>query len=80
MYRYVVIILFICSFAFSQKYEDVVYLKNGSEIHGTIIERAPNRYIKIKSGKNVFVYQISEIENRSLLIYKVYFLNRVIPT
>mgnify|MGYP001271982747 CR=1 FL=1 len=62
MYRYVVIILFICSFAFSQKYEDVVYLKNGSEIHGTIIERAPNRYIKIKSGKNVFVYQISEIE------------------
>ena len=47
---------------YSQQYEDVVYLKDGSIIHGIIIEQAPNKYIKIKSGKNVFVYQMDEIE------------------
>ena len=71
MYRYVVFILFICSFAFSQKYEDIVYLKDGSIIHGIIIERAPNRYIKIKSGKNVFVYEMHEIRKMTKEIVKV---------
>ena len=50
------------SFVLSQVYEDVVILKNGSEIHGIIIEQKPNEYIKIKSGRNIFVYQINEIE------------------
>ena len=48
--------------AFSQDYEDVVILKNGSEIHGIIIEQKPNDYIKIQSGKNTFVYRFDEIE------------------
>ena len=47
---------------YSQQYEDVVYLKDGSIIHGVIIEQKPNEYIKIQSGKNVFVYQMNEIE------------------
>ena len=57
------LILFIFGgIVFAQQYEDVIYLKNGSIIRGVIIEQAPNRYIKIKSGQNVFVYQIYEIE------------------
>ena len=43
-------------------YEDVIHLKNGSTIYGLIIEQKPNEYIKIKSGKNIFVYQIDEID------------------
>ena len=41
---------------------DVVYLKNGSVIRGMIIEQKPNEYIKIQSGKNIFVYQMDEID------------------
>ena len=43
-------------------YEDVVYLKNGSIIHGTIIEQVPNEMLKIQTkDKNIFVYRIDEI-------------------
>ena len=34
---------------YSQQYEDVVYLKDGSIIHGIIIEQAPDKYIKINN-------------------------------
>jgi hypothetical protein len=43
-------------------YEEVVYLKNGSIIHGMIVEWVPNVSIKIKSGENLFVYRLDEIE------------------
>jgi len=44
------------------KYEDVLYLKNGSIIHGLIIEQVPNVSIKIQTkDRNVFVYTIDEI-------------------
>ena len=47
----------------AQQLEDVVYLKNGSVIHGTIIEQVPNVSVKIKTKDgNVFVYKIEEIE------------------
>ena len=42
-------------------YEDVVYLKNGSVIHGMIIEQIPNESIKIQSEKNIFVFKMDEI-------------------
>ncbi len=43
--------------------QDVVYLKNGSVIRGTIIEQVPNVQIKIKtSDGSIFVYKIEEIE------------------
>lgn len=54
-----------CSIVCAQTYadyEDVVYLKNGSIIHGVIIEQIPNEKIKIQSGKNVFVFTFDEIE------------------
>jgi hypothetical protein len=40
------------------KAEDVVYLKDGSEIHGTIIEEVPGVSIKIQTNDgNTFVYK-----------------------
>lgn len=42
---------------------DVVYLKNGSIIKGTIIEQVPNVSLKIETRDgSVFVYKIEEIE------------------
>ena len=60
MKRILLILLF--GFCFSKNYEDVVILKNGSEVHGMIIEEKPNEYIKIQSGENIFIYQMYEIE------------------
>ncbi|MBK7140429.1 MAG: hypothetical protein IPH74_16085 [Bacteroidetes bacterium] len=43
--------------------DEVVYLKNGSIIRGTIIEQIPNEKIKIQTSEgNVFVYKYDEIE------------------
>src|SRR5258708_14302 len=43
--------------------EDVVYLKNGSIIHGTITEEVPGQSIKIETNDgNVFVYGVKEIK------------------
>ena len=54
-----ILLLGVC---FTQTYEDVVILKDGTEIHGIIIEEKPNEYIKIKSGENIFVYEMDKIE------------------
>ena len=58
------IIVFILTDANAQAgYEDVVYLKNGSVIHGVIIEQVPNQTIKIQiKDKSVFIYRMDEIE------------------
>ena len=56
------ILILMVGIILTQTYEDIVMLKNGSEIHGIIIEQKPNEYIKIQSGKNIFVYQMDEIE------------------
>ena len=46
-----------------QEYEEVVYLKNGSVIKGTIIEQIPDVSIKIQTKDgNIFVYQMEEID------------------
>lgn len=42
---------------------DVVYLKNGSIVKGTIIEMVPNQSIKIQTGDgSVFVYTMAEVD------------------
>ena len=44
-------------------YEDVVYLKNGSIMHGIIIEQIPNQSIKIQTKDcNVFVYKLDDVQ------------------
>ncbi len=52
------------AFAVAQNYMvDVVYLKNGSVIRGTIIEQVPNESIKIQtSDGSIFAYQIDEVQ------------------
>ena len=62
MIKYIPLLFLLSTIGFSQQYEDVVYLKDGSVIRGLIVEQIPNKSIKIKSGKNLFVYQIDEIE------------------
>lgn len=50
--------------AFSQnETQDVVYLKNGSIIKGTIVEQIPNESIKIEtSDGSVFVYDFADVK------------------
>ena len=62
MIRRLIILLLIVGCVFAQQYEVVVILKNGSEIDGIIIEEKPYEYIKIQSGKNIFVFEFEEIE------------------
>lgn len=51
-----------CASAQNQ-YDDVVYLKNGSVIHGVIIEQIPNQEIKIQTKDgNIFVYKIDDVQ------------------
>ncbi|MCF8374417.1 MAG: hypothetical protein K9H64_22540 [Bacteroidales bacterium] len=47
----------------AQNYQDVLYLKNGSIIHGTILEQIPGKTIKIETtDNNIFVFQMDEVE------------------
>lgn len=57
--------LIISNLLFGQttNWEEVVYLKNGSVIRGTIIEQVPNKTIKIQTkDRNIFVYNMDEVE------------------
>lgn len=50
-------------FTSAQEYRDVVYLRNGSMIYGTILELIPNEKVKIKTADgSVFVYRIPEVD------------------
>ena len=52
--------------AFAQQMEDVVHLKDGGLIRGTIIEQVPGESLKIKTRDgNVFVYTMDEIAKMS---------------
>ena len=45
-------------------YQDVVYLRDGSVIRGTIIEQNPNKSLKIRTADgNTFVYRGIEVES-----------------
>lgn len=52
---------------FSQNiYRDVVHLKNGSIIKGTVTEIIPDKHIKIATADgSIFVYEMSEIDKMS---------------
>ena len=57
------LLLTISSLFAQSNLEDVVYLKNGSIIHGTIVEQVPNQSIKIKTKDgNILAYKIEEVE------------------
>lgn len=56
-------LIFILGSTFSQNnFEEVVYLKNGSVIRGTIIEQIPNQTLKLQTKEgNIFVYKYDEV-------------------
>ena len=58
------LLISINTFVFAQdNFQDVVYLKNGSIIHGMIVEQVPGKSLKIETkDKNVFVFQLEEVE------------------
>ena len=65
MKRIVIILAMIASSMslLAQNLQEVVYLKNGSIIKGTIIEQVPNESLKIQTADgSIFVYKISEVE------------------
>ena len=48
--------------ALAQNYRDVVYLKNGSVIKGTVLEQVTGGNIKIQTADgSIFVYPSSEV-------------------
>ncbi len=60
------LVLIICmslsAIAFAQNMQEVIYLKNGSVIRGTIVEQIPGQSVKIETADgNVFVYQMDEV-------------------
>ncbi|HXL72953.1 MAG TPA: hypothetical protein VN963_04940, partial [bacterium] len=58
-----IVLLMIWGCAAAVKAEDVVYLNDGSIIHGTIIEEVPNVSIKIQTNDgNTFVYKMKLIQ------------------
>ena len=60
--KYLLSILCLFAFIFPNEYEDVIYLKDGSIIYGTIIEIKPNEYYKMESGGEIYVYLIDDID------------------
>jgi len=62
------ILLFIFCLSFTgvllaQEYEEVVYLKNGSVIRGTVIETVPGVSMKMQTKDgNIFVYNMEDVE------------------
>lgn len=60
------VVLFLSVFTgivYSQQMEDVIYLRNGTIIHGIIIEQVPNVSIKIKTKDgNVFAFKMEEVD------------------
>ena len=65
------ILLFVCllcaTFAFAQKVQDVVYLKNGSVIRGTITELKPSESVSIQTADgSTFIYKMDEVERTAV--------------
>ena len=50
-------------FCMAQEVQEVVYLKNGSIIKGTVIEQVPGKLLKIQTNDgSIFAYEMSEVE------------------
>ena len=50
-------------FCMAQEVQEVVYLKNGSIIKGTVIEQVPGKSLKIQTDDgSIFAYEMSEVE------------------
>lgn len=58
--------IFISAQVVAQHRDEVVYLKNGSEIRGTVIQYKPGEKIRIQTRDgSLFVYQMDEVDHLS---------------
>lgn len=63
LYLSALILTFSSVILYAQQYEDVVYLKNGSIIHGIILEQIPGESIKIQTKDgNTFGFKMDEVQ------------------
>lgn len=66
MKKLLLILILLTSFSaygIAQNYVEVVYLKNGSVIRGSIIEQVPNESLKIKmSDGSIFICSMTDVE------------------
>lgn len=60
----VMLLLVTCVVSFAQERQvDVIYLKNGSVIKGTVIELVPDKQVKIRMADgSLFVYRMDEVD------------------
>ena len=57
------LMMMISSTLVAQNVQEVIHLKNGSVIKGTVIEQIPGQTIKIQTAdESIFVYRIEEVE------------------
>lgn len=62
----ILIAIFISAQVVAQHRDEVVYLKNGSEIRGTVIQYKPGEKIRIQTRDgSLFVYQMDEVDHLS---------------
>lgn len=67
MKKILTVIVVLCCLGLSsyaqEGFQDVIYLKSGGIIRGTMIEQIPGKSIKLQTAdRNVFIYQMEEIE------------------
>ena len=56
------LLMLLCSVLFAQQRQETIYLKNGTVVHGTIVEYVPNTSYTIVTGDgNRFVFEIEDI-------------------
>ena len=68
--RYLLMILSLLSFSFSEEYIDVLNLNNGDIIKGRIIENSINNYVKIElQGGSILTYEYSTIKRNIARLY-----------
>ncbi len=70
MKRIIILFIMLCFFSitnvFSQQQEETIFLKDGSIIHGILIEQMSGGSLKIKTHDgNIFVYKMDDIEKIS---------------
>lgn len=59
----VLLLVSMTTLSYAKEYENVIYLKNGSIIRGTIIEQIPDVSVKIETADgNFFVYNLAEVK------------------
>lgn len=64
MRKVLVVLLFavISAVSYGQSFGDVIFLRNGGEVHGQIVEKYPDNSLKIVTAdRNVFVFEEVEI-------------------